>query len=291
MTRLFFLCLLLFQALSLQAAPVYVEHDWLAKNMANKDVIVLDMTADNVQYLRFHIPGAIRLSYQDIVTKRKRDKVSVRINDGQLVTLLGNLGVTNKHHVVIYDDMGGLDAGRLFWELERIGHSKVSVLRGGLVKWVLAGHKVDNKPEKKLPTTYKKNGRGRDNEALLDDIKQDNATTLLDVRSLEEFVGHPRYPRTGRIPGAKWWPWENNVDFDNGFVPKNNQTLQLALNNIGVNNKDMPLTLYCRSGHRASQSYLTLRDLGYTNVKLYDASMAEYSQQRDLPLEKGRKTN
>ena len=288
MKRFLFLCLLLLQVLSVKAAPVYVEHDWLANNMTNENIIVLDMTADNVQYLRFHIPGSIRLSYQDIVTKRKRDKVSVRLADAQLVKLLGGLGVSNKHHVVIYDDMGGLDAGRLFWELERIGHPEVSVLRGGLVQWVLAGHKVDNKPEKRLPVTYKANGGGRDNEAVLADIKESNATTLLDVRSIEEYVGHPRYPRTGRIPGARWWPWENNVDFENGFVPKSAQSLQKALDTIGVKEKDMPLTLYCRSGHRASQSYLTLRDLGYTNVKLYDASMAEYSQQRELPLEKGR---
>jgi len=288
MKRFLITCLLLLPALSINAAPVYVEHDWLAKNLDNKDVIVLDMTADNVQYLRFHIPGAVRLSYHDIVTKRKRDKVSVRLADEQLVKILGAIGVRDAHHVVIYDDMGGLDAGRLFWELERIGHHEVSVLRGGLVKWVLEGHKVDNKPVQHAAVVYKKNRDGRKNEASLDDIRNDKDATLLDVRSLDEYVGHPRYPRSGRIPGAKWWPWEENVDFDNGFVPKNKQTLQLALNNIGVNDKDMPLTLYCRSGHRASQSYLTLRDLGYTNVKLYDASMAEYSQRRDLPLEKGR---
>ena len=288
MKRFLIACLLLLPVLSAHAAPVYVEHDWLAKNLENKDVIVLDMTADNVQYLRFHIPGAIRLSYHDIVTKRKKDKVSVRLADDQLVKVLGTIGIKNDHHVVIYDDMGGLDAGRLFWELERIGHHKVSVLRGGLVKWVLEGHKVDNKPAQRTAVVYKLNGDGRENEATLDDIRNDKEATLLDVRSLEEYVGHRRYPRSGRIPGAKWWPWEENVDFENGFVPKNNKTLQLALNTIGVEDKDMSLTLYCRSGHRASQSYLTLRDLGYTNVKLYDASMAEYSQQRQLPLEKGR---
>lgn len=287
MKRFFLLLMLLFLQKTLIAAPVYVEHDWLAKNLKQKDLVVVDMTSDAVQYLRYHIPGAVRLSYQDIVTKRK-DKVSVRIPDAQLVKVLGYLGIGPEQHVVIYDDMGGLDAGRLFWELERIGHTKVSVLRGGLVKWVLEGHRVDNLKVKPRATTFKANNEGRTNEATLDDIKNNQSATLLDVRSLDEYVGHPRYPRSGHIPDAKWWPWEANVDFERGFVPRSDTILQGELSKIGVIDKDKPLILYCRSGHRASQSYLTLRSLGYTDVKLYDASMAEYANQRDLPLKKGK---
>jgi len=269
------------------AAPIYVEHDWLADKLEDENTVLIDMTADGVQYLRFHIPGAVRLSYQDIVTKRK-DKVSVRVPDQQLYKVLSALGVTRDKHVVIYDDMGGLDAGRLFWELERIGHPEVSVLRGGLVKWILAGHAVDNKPVKATPAKYIPGKPGRDNEALLEHIRNNTESVLLDVRSVDEFVGHPRYPRSGHIPGAKWWPWEANVDFDKGFIPKNSPVIDAELGKLGVKDKDKPVILYCRSGHRASQSYLTMRDLGYNNVKIYDGSMAEYANQRTLPLEKGK---
>jgi len=287
MKQFLVLLTLIFMQKSLIAAPIYVEHDWLAKNLKQENIVVVDMTSDSVQYLRYHIPGAVRLSYQDIVTKRK-DKVSVRIPDAQLFKLLGLIGIDAEKHVVIYDDMAGLDAGRLFWELERIGHTKVSVLRGGLVKWVLEGHRVDNVAVKPLATTYKASNKGRDNEAVLDDIRNNKSASLLDVRSLDEYVGHPRYPRSGRIPNAKWWPWEANVDFEHGFVPRSNAVLQSELDKIGVKDSDKELILYCRSGHRASQSYLTLRSLGYTNVRLYDGSMAEYANQRDLPLQKGK---
>ena len=278
------LCLLLLSQ-TVNAAPIYVEHDWLANKLGDKNLVVVDMTTDGVQYLRYHIPGAVRLSYQDIITKRK-DKVSVRVPDAHLYKVLGQLGITRDKHVVIYDDMGGLDAGRLFWELENIGHPKVSVLRGGLVKWVLARHQVDNIPVKTRPVQYTPGKSGRDNQASLATIREAKAT-LLDVRSKEEFVGHPRYPRSGHIPDAKWWPWEANVDFEHGFVPRSDAVLQGELTKLGVKDKAEPVILYCRSGHRASQSYLTLRSLGYTNVKLYDGSMAEYANQRALPLEKG----
>ena len=287
MKRFLFLLVLLLLQTRLMAAPIYVEHDWLAKNLKQDNLVVVDMTSDAVQYLRYHIPGAVRLSYHDIVIKRK-DKVSVRLPDTKLTKVLGQLGINSEKHVVIYDDMGGLDAGRLFWELERIGHSSVSVLRGGLVKWVLEGHRVDNLAVKPSVIAYKVGKNGRDNESTLDDIRNNESASLLDVRSLEEYLGHPRYPRSGRIPGAKWWPWEDNVDFERGFVPRSDEVLQASLTKVGVTDKDKPLILYCRSGHRASQSYLTLRSLGYNDVKLYDGSMAEYANQRDLPLKRGK---
>jgi thiosulfate/3-mercaptopyruvate sulfurtransferase len=59
------------------------------------------------------------------------------------------------------------------------------------------------------------------------------------------------------------------------------------LQKLGVTDKKQPLLVYCRSGHRAAQSYLTLRNLGYENVKLYDGSMAEYSLNKNNPLKKG----
>ncbi|WP_126454321.1 sulfurtransferase [Sulfuriflexus mobilis] len=284
-------CLALTGAGSVMAGvkSVYVEQDWLAKNLGNKEIVVVDMTSEDVQYLRYHIPGAVRLSYQDIVTRRK-DKVSVRLPDTQLVKVLGAIGIRPDQHVVIYDDMAGLNAGRLFWELERIGHQKVSVLRGGLVQWVLAGRKVDNLPVKPTAVQYPLAAGGRNNEASLAAVTAASAggqAVLLDVRSQEEYAGHPKYPRSGHVPGAKWASWEDNVDFGNGFVPKRSDLLMNKLHALGVKDKDASVIVYCRSGHRASQSYLTLRDLGFSAVQLYDGSMAEYARQPGLPLVKG----
>jgi thiosulfate/3-mercaptopyruvate sulfurtransferase len=287
-TLLFIVCLVLVRIGV--AAPVYVEHDWLAKHLNDKNIIVVDMT-DDPQYLRYHIPGAVHLGYSDLVMSRKKDKVSVRISDSQLAKLLGIIGITRNSHVVIYDDMAGLNAGRLFWELERIGHPNVSVLRGGLVKWVLAGHKVDNAGNRKRSVSYVINSEGRANDAELQDIlaaSRDKSANLLDVRSPEEYLGHPRAKRSGHIPGARLWPWQESVDFEQGFVPKPESVLQASLVSAGIQDKAEPVYLYCRSGHRAAQSYLTLRGLGYEQVKLYDGSMAEYARQRDLPLVTGR---
>jgi thiosulfate/3-mercaptopyruvate sulfurtransferase len=267
---------------------IFVDTDWLAKHKGDDNVVVIDMS-DATQYQRFHVPGAVHLGYGNLVMRRK-DRVSVRLPEQYLVKVLGATGISADSHVVIYDDIGGLNAGRLFWELEHLGHKNMSVVRGGLVKWILEGRKVTNEQVQPKKTVYQAAGKGRDNNADLQDVRQamsDKNTVLLDVRSEEEYTGHPKYPRTGHVPGALWWPWENNVDFDNAFVNKKGEAIQSVLDKLGVKDKQQKLIVYCRSGHRAAQSYMTLRDLGYDNVRLYDGSMAEYGGYKNNPLEKG----
>lgn len=248
------------------------------------------MSSDQTQYQRFHIPGAIYLGYGNLVQKRRKDKVSLRISDQRLYKILGYLGISRNSHVVIYDDMGGLNAGRLYWELERIGHPRVSVVNGGLVKWILEGRKVENKYNERKAVRYVAGNAINNNEIYLAQIKQlvqNKKRILLDVRSKEEYIGHPKYKRSGHIPGARLWPWNDTVDFTNGFVLKQPDVLLASLKRAGVAKKTDPLVLYCRSGHRASQAYLVLKQLGFNNILLYDGSMAEYSRDLDAPIKQG----
>ena len=120
------------------ASPVTVDTAWLASHLDDPGLVLVDMTADPVQYRRFHLPGARYLTPRTLIEKNKAG-ISLRVPDQRLFRVLGELGINADSHVVIYDDMGGLEAGRLFWELERTDHARVSVLDGGLVKWVLEG--------------------------------------------------------------------------------------------------------------------------------------------------------
>ncbi len=271
-----------------QAAPVMVDGAWLKAHLNDPGLVLVDMTSDDTQYQRFHLPGAVRLPYQALVQKR-RDGVSVRIDDQRLFAILGILGIQANSHVVIYDDMGGLQAARLFWELERIGHQAVSVLDGGLVKWVLDGRKVVNKPAKPVRVSYRPMGPGRQNEADIQQVMRvvsGGGALLLDVRTEQEYTGNPRMKRSGHIPGAILWPWQQAVDFGNGFTAKDADLLAASLKKAGVT-KDLPVITYCQTGHRASRAYLTLRRLGFDNVRMYDGSMSEWSRTPEAPLKTG----
>ena len=183
--------------------------------------------------------------------------------------------------------MGGLNAGRLFWELQRLKHEKIALLDGGLVQWILEGRKVDNKPVQPKPVKYLLNEKP-DSAQLATLNNLTSKAMLLDVRSREEYMGHPKQKRSGHVPGARWWGWDNSVDFENGFKHKPVSSLLDSLKQLGITDKKQELIVYCRSGHRAAQSYYTLRKLGFENVRLYDASMAEY-QQTNKPLVTGMK--
>jgi len=154
-----------------QAAPVLVDSVWLEQHLQDSRVVIVDMTDDDLQYTRFHLPGAVRLAYHELLQPRVPGKPAARLDDAQFAALLGRLGIARNTHVVIYDDMGGLNAARLFWELERIGHRDVSVLDGGLVRWALDGRKLVNTPVKRVPATYQAAGNGRANEAALTDVR------------------------------------------------------------------------------------------------------------------------
>ncbi|KPK11226.1 MAG: hypothetical protein AMJ68_06395 [Acidithiobacillales bacterium SG8_45] len=281
--------LLLFWSVASATAPVLVDGNWLAANLKNDKIILVDMAADETQYDRFHLPGAIYLPYYAIVKPRKKDKVTLPLSDAELALRLGQFGISREHHIVIYDDMGGLNAARLFWGLERIGHPQVSVLDGGLVKWILDGRKVINAPSRRRPVQYVASGSGRDNLASMEQVDRagKDGVTLIDTRSMEEYVGDMKRREGGHVAGARWWEWSRAVDIEGGFVRRPVKTLQAELGALGMSDKSKPVIAYCRSGHRAAQTYMTLRSLGYEQVSLYAPSMNEYGQYRKKSLKLG----
>jgi len=273
---------------SVFASPILIETDWLADQLGANHIAIVDMS-DAMQYSRFHLPGARHLPYSAINRLSKR-RVSLSIGSQNIAQLMGQLGISADMHIIIYDDTGGLHASRLFWELERLGHPQLSLLNGGLVKWILEGRKVVSEQSVFPKTSYRPaKNRGRDNLAGIDSLLSagDN-TLLLDVRSEEEYLGHPRQKVSGHIPGARWWHWEDNVNFEKAFQFQGKSSLAKRTHNLGLSDKQQAIIVYCQSGHRAAHSYFTLRTLGYTNVRLYDGSIAEYSQVHPTSLKKGR---
>lgn len=270
------------------ASQFLVDADTLSKQLPESKLVLIDMS-DETQYQRFHLPGAIHFPYEILVTQTQ--SISLPIPQSNLVQLLGKIGISNTTPVVIYDDIGGLNAARLYWELEQLGHANVAVLNGGLVQWILEGRHVTNHASSPhSPVTYLPKTTGRANEVGLSDIavaNKNKKTVLLDVRSEDEYRGDPRSARTGHIPGAKWWDWEQSVNFESGFMQQEKEILNDSLAKIGIQDHRQPIITYCRSGHRATQAYFTLKRLGFDNVRVYTGSMLEYEQHKQLPLTKG----
>jgi len=273
---------------SLSAESSVVTTEWLAEHGKDANIVLVDMS-DGLQFQRFHIPGAINVPYNALV--QNKNKVSLSIDQATLIKLLGQVGIAQDSYVIVYDDMGGLNAARLLWELDQLDHPKSALVDGGLVKWIREGRPVAFESPKFKSTTYTAKATNQNATATLNDVdpaSRAKKTILIDVRTDEEYLGNPKVPRSGHIPGAKWWQWDQGIDVEKGFTLRNEKDINSELATLGLKDKDQPVVVYCRSGHRATQSYFTLKQLGFKNVRVYDGSMKEYEQRKNLPLKMGK---
>jgi len=95
-----------------------------------------------------------------------------------------------------------------------------------------------------------------------------------------------RAARGGRIPGADYLFWQDNLDWngDRSFVSEAKVKEQREA--VGIDD-DTPVITYCQGGVRAAHSAIALLTSGVKNVRVYDGSWGEWGNRDDLPLEKG----
>ena len=272
------------------ASSTLVTAKWVKENL-NK-IVLIDLSSQS-QYQKFHLPNAIYIDYNWLI--KPQDGIALSGGKEYMVKVLSKLGIQEKDHIVIYDNMGNLDASRFYWELAKLNHSKVSMLDGGMVAWVLENYPVTQKVNEKKPTQYianKVNFEDRytaDKEEVLAAIKDKN-TILLDTRSKGEYHGNPKNKRqrTGHIPTALFFPWEVSVDGKKGFQQRADNEINDFLGFLNITDKTKTIIAYCNSGHRAARVFTLLKDQGFEDIKLYDASMQEWTLSRQNPLTTGK---
>ena len=70
-------------------------------------------------------------------------------NSDYWAKMLGSFGIRGDDHIIIYDYSDTYSSCRLWFALKYFGHQKVSVLNGGMKKWI----------EENKPKTRKKRAR------------------------------------------------------------------------------------------------------------------------------------
>ncbi|MEM3170440.1 MAG: sulfurtransferase [Candidatus Nitrosotenuis sp.] len=231
------------------------------------------------EYSQGHIPGAVNL---DLFAFHWFDtsKQGLEIFNEQTKTILSFAGVTDQKKVVFYDDVSGMLASRGVWILMYFSHPAAFMLDGGFKKWQV----------EKLPTETKTNGflpskfDGKINQKIITDyqhIKENlGRLVLIDARSKNEYDGTViRGARRGHIPGAI------NVDFNLNIAEDGTLKDAKQLSELYKIPKDAEIVTYCQGAYRAANSFLALKKLGFTNVKVYLGSWGEWSNRTELPVE------
>lgn len=267
-----------------------VTTEWLAQNLDNKNVRVIEVSVNPGVYERAHIPGAVNLVWHtDLNDKVRRDIVGREAFE----SLLSKAGVTPDSTVVLYGDTNNWFAAWGAWVFDIYGVKNVKLLDGGRKKWEAENRALNNRVPDVVASQYKvvrvnSQLRARLSDALAAAEGKGNAK-LLDIRSADEFSGKIFAPagsqeltvRAGHIPGAANVAWGQAVNEDGTF--KSAADLKKLYASAGIDGSK-PVITYCRIGERSSHTWFALtKILGY-NVKNYDGSWTEYGNAVGVPI-------
>jgi len=238
------------------------------------------------RYQKLHIAGAI-FAHMDDVLASPITETSGRhpLPDAQhLMNWLGAHGITPDSSLVVYDDLQGAFAARLWWLLRWLGHEKVAVLDGGWQAWQDADGLMESIEPEWTPTTY----QATPNDAMWLSTSGISAlltkcdAVLIDVRAAERFRGEiePLDPVAGHIPSAVNIPLTENTTSEGFF--KSPEALR-KLYATSVKDKNTHICM-CGSGITACQSILAMEIAGIEGTLLYAGSWSEWIRDPQRPV-------
>ncbi len=298
-----------------------VETSWLADHLDDPDLRIIDVRwkfrevdgrgvgyDDIAEFHAGHIPGAVFVGMASELADPDQSVPDMMLPAEAFAAVMRRLGVSNDTHVVVYDDSGlPLAAARLWWALTRYGHERVQVLNGGLQQWTLEGRPVSQQAVEVPAGSFQARPRPEWVASKADVLAaiDDPDTKIVDFLPNDLFRGegtHAWGGRSGHVPTACNIPAISNIDPAMAMTPiaeraakmkergsfrlGEEKDLMAHYRGKGLD-PDGPVIAYCGRGIAASCGMLTMRHLGFQNIRLYDGSWAEWSADESLPVETG----
>ena len=251
---------------------------------------LMDPSKGRKAYDAGHIPGAYFLSVDDDLSGEKTGKTGRHPLPDLAVfaARMNAVGIGPDTQVVIYDDMAGNFAVRLWWMLRWLGHERVALLDGGLPLWVKEGRPLATQ----VPAARKGSFAPRPRLGATVDVhfvgahREDPAVKLIDARAAERFSGQqePIDPVAGHVPGAVNRFWKENLLKDGRF--KTPSQLRTEFKEFLGGADPGQVVHMCGSGVTACHNLFAMELAGLAGGRLYPGSWSEWCADPSRPMVK-----
>ena len=257
--------------------------------------------AGEQMYLAGHIPGALFAHLDTDLAGPKQLTPSGHTGrhplpeSGEWLARIGQWGIGSQTQVVVYDDAGGMTAGRLWWMLRAVGHLAVAVLDGGLRAWTAAGGALEAGAARPARTQGPYPGRFRDDWVVeMGEIRAQVASPaaeskylIVDARAPERFRGEvePYGPIAGHIPGAQNVYYGENLKPDGTF--RSAEELRERFKPVVDAAGEREVVMSCGSGVSACHNLLAMEIAGLPAARLFPNSWSGWTATPGLPVAKG----
>ena len=278
------------------AVPTLVQTEWLASQLDNPSVRIVDATwmLPNAarkgieDFSAGHIPGAVFWDI-DAIADPASSLPHMMPDEATFERHMNSLGISNDHHVVVYDSVSMMTSARVWWALRAFGHDRVSLLDGGAVKWRAEGRALSADAAEIGDTSFKA-GFIPAMVRSLDDVRANldtGAAQVLDARSAGRFAAAEPEPRpecrSGHIPGSFNLPFNTLIDPATSTI-RPAAELSASLAKAGIDSA-RPVVTTCGSGITACVLALAMHLTGKDDVAIYDGSWTEWGSRTDTPIE------
>lgn len=239
-----------------------------------------------------HIPGAIHVDLDTDLVAASGPGRHPLPDPSDFAATMGGHGVGDDDLVVVYDDVGGWVAARLWWMLDDLGFGNgraggAAVLDGGIQAFAAAGRALSMERQDPPPAPLHLRsswGQVVDRAGLTARLGR---VVLLDARAGPRYRGEiePTDPTPGHIPTALNAPVDGNLGTDGRFLRPaqladrfGTLRLEAAANGFtDVAEPLSPMVTSCGSGVSACHNALALRIAGLPSPILYPGSYSDWS--------------
>ncbi|HET7148905.1 MAG TPA: rhodanese-like domain-containing protein [Candidatus Nitrosopolaris sp.] len=267
---------------------ITIDANWLVSHLDCPDVVILD--ARGIVPYRFrHIRNSRPLGLDGVILVAESG-ANLVIDPSTAEKLFSTLGICESRKVIVYGESTDPSAARVVWTLMYHGHPDVKLLNISFSQWENAGFPVTREVVPAQGQDEKASGpNGSDVSSPIfkskinptiradaDYIKTrqvDPNVVIVDARTPQEHF-------QARIPGSILDNWEGGIG-QNGKMIKSMAELEAGFESKGIT-KNKEIICYCHVGIRASHKYLQLKQAGYDRVKVYDGSIIDWAQRRNL---------